>query len=289
MTDDTGLSRNETFTIRAGTSGTETITAANGTDHIIYGGSGGNDTLNGNTGNDTLFGQTGTDTLNGNGGNDVLVGQDGADTLNGGNGSDTLVGGDGNDSVNGGAGNDTIRYAFGDDADAVNGGADVDTLEIVGTTGADALDVSFNGTALTAFEGGTLAAVESVTADLAGGTDTLIYTSAGPVSVDLNNGTASGFSFISGVENVTGGVGNDTITGDGNTIRYWVLVVPTSSTVVRVRTPSTAERAMIRSAAARTATRSRKPAPMATTSSMVERHRWLPAGTPRRTPTCSMV
>ncbi len=216
VTDDTGLTRVETFTIRAGTSNTETITAANSTDHIIYGGSGGNDTLNGNTGNDTLFGQTGNDTLNGNDGNDVLVGQDGTDTLNGGNGSDTLVGGDGNDIVNGGAGNDTIRYAFGDDADTVNGGADTDTVEIVGTANADTLDVTFDGTALTAFESGTLTAVEAVTADLAGGTDTLVYTSAGPVTVDLNNGTASGFSFISGVENVTGGAGNDTITGDGN-------------------------------------------------------------------------
>ena len=216
VTDDTGLTRVETFTIRAGTSNTETITAANSTDHVIYGGSGGNDTLNGNTGNDTLFGQTGNDTLNGNDGNDVLVGQDGTDTLNGGNGSDTLVGGDGNDIVNGGAGNDTIRYAFGDDADTVNGGADTDTVEIVGTANADTLDVTFDGTALTAFESGTLTAVEAVTADLAGGTDTLVYTSAGPVTVDLNNGTASGFSFISGVENVTGGAGNDTITGDGN-------------------------------------------------------------------------
>ena len=206
----------EIFTIRAGTSGNETITAANGTDHIIYGGSGGNDTLNGNTGNNTLFGQTGNDTLNGNDGNDVLVGQDGIDTLNGGNGSDTLVGGDGNDNVNGGAGNDTIRYAFGDDTDTVNGGAEIDTVEIVGTASADTLDVSFNGTALTAFEGGSLAAVEAVTADLAGGADTLVYTWAGTVSVDLNNGTGSGFSFISGIENVTGGAGNDTITGDGN-------------------------------------------------------------------------
>ena len=91
VTDDTGLTRGETFTIRAGTSNTETITAANSTDHVIYGGSGGNDTLNGNTGNDTLFGQTGNDTLNGNDGNDVLVGQDGTDTLElAGNGSDTL-------------------------------------------------------------------------------------------------------------------------------------------------------------------------------------------------------
>jgi Ca2+-binding RTX toxin-like protein len=216
VTDDTGLTRTETFTIRTGSNGNDTITAANTTDHIIYGGAAGNDTLNGNTGNDTLFGQTGNDTLNGNGGNDTLVGQDGTDTLNGGIGNDILVGGDGNDTINGDAGNDTIRYGFGDDADIVNGGADVDTLEIAGTGGGDTLDVTLAGAALTVFEGSTLTAVEAVTADLAGGTDTLIYTATGAVSVDLNNGTASGFSFITGIENVTGGAGNDTIIGDGN-------------------------------------------------------------------------
>ncbi|MGM5024520.1 peroxidase family protein [Tardiphaga sp. 862_B3_N4_1] len=216
VTDDTGLTRVETFTIRTGSNANDTIAITLTNDHIIYGGVAGNDTLSGNIGNDTIFGQTGNDTLNGNGGNDTLLGQDGTDTLNGGIGDDTLTGGDGNDIVNGGAGNDTIRYTFGDDTDTVDGGADIDALEITGTGGGETLDVSFNGTALTLFEGGTIAGVESVTADLAGGTDTLIYTSAGSVTVDLNNGAASGFSFVSGIENVTGGAGNDTITGDGN-------------------------------------------------------------------------
>lgn len=216
VTDDTGLARTETFTIRTGANGNDTITAGNGTDHIIYGGAAGNDTLNGAAGNDTLFGQDGNDTLNGNAGNDTLVGQNGTDTLNGGIGNDILTGGDGDDIVNGGAGNDTIRYAFGDDTDTVDGGADIDTLDITGTNGGDTLDVAFNGTALTAFEGGSLTGVESVAVDLGNGTDTLVYTSAGPVTVDLNNGAASGFSFISGIENVTGGAGADTITGDAN-------------------------------------------------------------------------
>jgi Ca2+-binding RTX toxin-like protein len=216
VTDDTGLTRVETFTIRTGSTGNDTITVTLANDHIIYGGAAGNDILSGNVGNDTIFGQNGNDTLNGNGGNDLLLGQDGTDTLNGGIGNDTLTGGDGNDIVNGGAGNDTIRYAFGDDTDTVDGGADTDTLEISGTTGTDTLDVSFNGTALTLIEGGTVTGVESITADLAAGTDTLVYTAAGPVVVDLNNGAASGFSFISGIDNVTGGAGADTITGDGN-------------------------------------------------------------------------
>ena len=141
------------------------------------------------------------------------------DTLNGGNGSDTLVGGDGNDSVNGGAGNDTIRYAFGDDADAVNGGADVDTLEIVGTGRRRSLDVSFNGTALTAFEGGTLAAVEPSRLTWLGWHryPGLHLQRAPSRSISTRWHGIGLLSSSSGArQNVTGGAGNDTITGDGN-------------------------------------------------------------------------
>ena len=208
--------------IQAGTQSAtvnDTITAANGTDHIIlWRLRGGNDTSTATLGNDTLFGQTGNDTLNGNDGNDVLVGQDGMDTLNGGNGSDTLVGGDGNDSVNGGAGNDTIRYAFGDDRRCSERRRRCRYVRksLVPAT-RDTLDVSFNGTALTAFEGGTLDCRRSPSR-LTWRVAPIPWSTPqqGPVTVDLNNGTASGFSFISGVDNVTGGAGNDTITGDGN-------------------------------------------------------------------------
>jgi hypothetical protein len=56
----------------------------------------------------------------------------------------------------------------------VNGGAGVDTLHITGLTGNDTLNVTFNGTALIAFENGTLTDVEVVTADLLDGTDTRV-------------------------------------------------------------------------------------------------------------------
>ena len=42
----------------------------------------------------------------------------------------------------------------------------IDTLNIIGTAGNNTLDVVFNGTALTSFEGGTVTGVERVTADL---------------------------------------------------------------------------------------------------------------------------
>jgi Ca2+-binding RTX toxin-like protein len=50
------------------------------------------------------------------------------------------------------------------------------------------------------------------------GTDTLTYAgSLASVTVNLLTGTASGFSSIANIENVTGGTGNDTLTGDANT------------------------------------------------------------------------
>jgi Ca2+-binding RTX toxin-like protein len=70
---------------------------------------------------------------------------------------------------------------------------------------------------LTGFEGGTVVGVESVTADLLAGTDRLSYAgTTADVSVDLTAGTASGFTSIAGIENVTGGSGSDTLTGAGN-------------------------------------------------------------------------
>ena len=198
-TDNGGLFRDETFTIGTGT--------------------GASNNLGGTAGDDILYALGGSDTVNGFGGNDTLFGQAGSDTLNGGDGNDALTGGTGSDTANGGTGNDTFDYTFGDGADAVDGGADSDTLKIVGTGGANTLDVTFNGAAITNFEGGTVTGVESITADLLAGTDTLTYAgtlAANSVTANLAAGTASGFTSIANIENVTGGSGNDTLIGDGN-------------------------------------------------------------------------
>ncbi|HEY5798326.1 MAG TPA: peroxidase family protein [Bosea sp. (in: a-proteobacteria)] len=164
---------------------------------------------NGNS--ETLTGSTGSDILFGNGGNDAL---------NGGDGADLLIGGTGTDTMSGGAGNDTIVYDIdgGGANETISGGADTDTLAIVdgGGNGGETLSVSYNGTRLTAVEG--IAALnvdmENVTADLGGGTDTLAYNTTSAVTVDLAAGTASGFASVTNVENVTGGSGNDTFTGN---------------------------------------------------------------------------
>ena len=187
-------------------------------------GEGGNDTLNGGADSDTLNGGTDNDTLNGDAGNDVLSGDDGIDTLNGGSGidlllagagDDILVGGTGIDTVMGEAGNDTIRHTIGDGGGLVDGGADSDTLEISGGTGNanQTLAVTFIGTTITKFDTGTVTNVESVKADLGAGTDTLTYLAPGGVTVNLSTGTASGFTSIANIENVTGNGGVDSLTG----------------------------------------------------------------------------
>ena len=162
-------------------------------------------------------GGQGTQILTGIASADILLGRAGNDILNGGAGDDILVGGGGNDQINGGAGNDIFYYLIGEGADTVTGGADTDLLDITGTTAADTLSVDFNGSRITAFQGGTIdAAVEQVKSDLLDGTDTLAYTSTAGVNVSLAAGTASGFTEIANIENVDGGSGGDAITGDDN-------------------------------------------------------------------------
>ncbi len=242
----TGGAGNDTLTgngganVLDGRAGNDTLNGNGGNDTLI--GGLGNDTLNGGTGNDTASYANETDamfvslaagtarrgsaaapiedTLNsianvtGGAGNDTLTANGGANVLDGGAGNDTLRGGNGNDTLNGGAGDDTFAYGFGEGADAVDGGTGSDTLNIVGTAGANTLNVIFNGAAITGFEGGTVTSVEAVNASLEGGTDTLTYagTTAG-ITVNLGAGTASGFASIAGIENATGGSGNDTLIG----------------------------------------------------------------------------
>ena len=96
-----------------------------------------------------------------------------------------------------------------------SGGPEPTRSSITGTAGNDALSVVFNGTSITSFTGGTITGIESITADLSAGTDTLSYAGTTvDVSVDLTAHTASGFASLLGVENVTAGSGNDTLTGD---------------------------------------------------------------------------
>lgn len=101
-------------------------------------------------------------------------------TITGGTGADTVTGGTGADRVNGGAGNDLFLSFAGDGSDSWAGGAGSDTI-------------SFDGV-------------------------------AAAVNIDLSRGTArsatTGSDTLTAIENATGGMGNDTITG--STIANWL-------------------------------------------------------------------
>jgi 3',5'-cyclic AMP phosphodiesterase CpdA/Ca2+-binding RTX toxin-like protein len=123
-------------------------------------------------------------------GADVLAGGEGDDTISGLAGDDRLSGDTGDDVLYGGLGNDLL--AGGDDDDALDGGVGNDIL--AGGAGDDLLD------------GGDGIDIVSYADDTAG------------VVVDLAAGAASGddagTDTLAGIENVTGGAGDDTLTGD---------------------------------------------------------------------------
>ncbi len=214
-----GVAGEDTF------AGIENLTGGSGNDELT--GNASPNTLNGGPGDDTLIGAGGVDQLNGDanaavgdtasyaeratavtatlpaGGEDVLGGVEnltggsgddiltgdananrlrggvGIDTLNGAGGPDTLDGGDGADKLDGGA-----------DADAVGGGNGNDTIR----GGADSGDV------------------------LAGGADRDLLTYDGEPAVVVDLGglvpAPAATDATSGIEDVIGGAGDDTITGD---------------------------------------------------------------------------
>ncbi len=114
-------------------------------------------------------------------------------TVFGGAGNDTLTGGDGDDVISGGDGNDTI--AGGPGADMLYGGEGNDTFdEGAAPNGADTFDGE-------------------------GGLDVVSYASrTATVTVTMGSGADDGEAGenddVSMVEGVTGGSGNDTLTGD---------------------------------------------------------------------------
>ena len=198
-------------------------------DNVV--GSDHDDTLHGNDGANELRGGSGEDALTGGLGNDTLVGGDGDDVYDEGDadsGSDHVGG---NDTID--AGSDTVDYsartvavvvtttnAIGDGQDA-NGNEvaeeddDADVENVWGGAGDDTI-TGDAGPNIIAGNGGA-----ADTLDGAAGSDTLEY-SAGTarVRVNLSAGTASGGDAegdtFANFENVNGGSGNDSLTGDND-------------------------------------------------------------------------
>ena len=154
-------------------------------------------------------------------GADTFIGTSGADQLVGRDGADVLHGGAGNDTITGGNGNDTIQYTVGDGVDTIDGGANTDTLAVSGTVGSDTIDVVVNGSGvITSIEGMSPTNVENYTVNGLGNNaagDTLDYSgTANAVAVNLGTSSATGFTSVTGIENVTGGSAGDTLAGDSN-------------------------------------------------------------------------
>ena len=138
----------------------------------------------------------------------------GDDTFTGDGTNETADGLAGNDTLNGGDGDDTLNWTVGDGRDTIDGGADVDAFNPLGSASADLGYVTWNGTSLTSLMDNGLANIENINLDLEGGVDWLIYNATAAVSVNLLLGSASGFVFVSDIEKVIGGSGDDSLTGN---------------------------------------------------------------------------
>jgi len=193
--------------------------------------------------NDSYSGGGDDDSIIGLGGNDLLQGNGGSDTIDGGEGEDTVMGGLGNDSINGGAGNDWLHLW---DATAgvivdlaggyTSGGAGFDTLASVenvggssfddtmtgddgsfalrGEAGNDWLDGGAGSDFLTGGAGNDMIIGGDGTNDTA---DYFYSDTSGGVDVNLATGAVTGGGgndTLTGIESVWASNFNDTITGD---------------------------------------------------------------------------
>ncbi len=129
-----------------------------------------------------LFGGGGSDTILGGGGADYIDGGDGDDTIEAGGGTDTIFGGTGSDTIDGGSGNDSIDAGDGDDVIFAGYGSDT----FIGGTGNDTYQI--DGSAVDSFA----------------------------FNINLTTGTDQYGNTYTGIENIFGGDGDDTFTGDAN-------------------------------------------------------------------------
>lgn len=194
-------------------------------------------TIVGTAGNDRLTGTRRNDVICGLGGNDTIVGGVGDDTLDGGAGNDSLTGSTGRDTIVGGAGNDTANYADHTGPvvlklDAMRNDGSVGELDFIkvdveNLTGGKGNDTINGGAIANVLDGG----AGNDTLMGGGGADTLIG-GAGIDTVTYADRTASVAADLDGlnddgslnehdriastVENLIGGKGDDTITGDAS-------------------------------------------------------------------------
>lgn len=208
-----------------------------GADAIFGGdGAGADDTLNGGAGPDAVHGGEGDDLLAGGEGDDFLDGGPGADLLRGDPGDDRLAGRAGPDSIGGGDGSDVADYSDsttpvtsapdGAPNDGAAGEGDNVDVDVEGAAGGSDSDVLVGNGGNGSFSGGDGddridpgAGSDSVSGGA--GFDAASYaTRAGAVIVDLATPGGDGEAgenddLGADVEQVSGGGGDDRITGTG--------------------------------------------------------------------------
>jgi hypothetical protein len=86
-----------------------------GVEHVLLGGTDGNDIIISSEGDDTLYGDAGNDRLEGGQGNDQYIGGDGDDIITDLFGDDIIRSGAGNDAINAGVGTDLVIADEGND------------------------------------------------------------------------------------------------------------------------------------------------------------------------------
>jgi len=204
-------------------------------------------TVNGDAGDDVLDGSTLGETLNGGTGNDGISGNAGTDTLNGGVGADNLSGGAGTDTITysgrtedltitldgvandgalcpgpvcegdraGGVTNDVENVTGGTGSDSITGNTAANVLRGGSGSGNDTVDGGPEGDPLVADT------LDGATPSGSGGIDTASYASrTGPITATLDgtdNDGATGTTendILLNVVNLTGGTGNDVLTGE---------------------------------------------------------------------------
>jgi serralysin len=216
-------------------------------------------TINGTSSANTLNGTSEGETINGLGGNDTLNGLGGNDTLNGGAGSDKMAGGTGNDIYVVDATGDTVTENANEGTDLVQSsvtftlGANVENLTLTGSSAINGTGNALNNIITGNSANNVLAGLGGADQLIGGsGTDTATYaasTSGVTVSLTLNTGSggdAQGDTFSSienligsnyndvfegnsGVNNINGGAGIDTITYENATALVKVSLATTSA------------------------------------------------------------
>lgn len=127
-----------------------------GDEHVVLGGTSGNDTLIASEGDDTVWGDEGNDRIEGGDGVDILNGGDGDDIITDQSFDDNIKGGEGNDAIQAGQGFDLVLGGGG--KDFIDGGEDPN--EVFGgreddfIIAGDSSDVVFGGEGDDWIEGG---------------------------------------------------------------------------------------------------------------------------------------